>query len=693
MPLASLVRLGRPEGTGRRSRFVPSLLIAAAAALGIGVLRADGPADNIPTNVRRMPPPGVPVPPEVRASLSAGVQRLEAKIESLRGSKDPRVAGLLPDVIIFARAVRDALEFDEFFDPKEFASAGKLLEVGEERAAQLAAGKPAWPTATGLVVRGYVSELDGSVQPYGMVVPTSWRPGGAGRHRLDLWFHGRQEKMSEVNFLAERMSKPGQFTPADTFVLHPYGRYCNANKFAGEVDPLEALADVQRRYPIDDDRISVRGFSMGGASAWHFAVHQPTRWFAANPGAGFSETPDFLKVFQKEPQQPTWWERKLWRLHDGNEWAENLGQCPTIAYSGELDSQKQAADVMAKALSAKGIELVHLIGPGTKHQYHPESARQVEERMAALARRGRERVPRNLRFVTYTLRYDRCGWLRIDGMTSHWEPARVEGGLPGPNLIRLETSGVTGLSLEFGPGEAPFAAGAPVAVMIDRGRLNLPGPRSDRSWSASFHWDASGWKIGPAPVTGLVKKHQLQGPIDDAFMGPFLFVLPSGPARNPALGAWVKGESERALVQWRRQFRGRPRVKKDVEVTAEDIARFHLVLWGDPSSNGVLKSILERLPIRWTETELAVGERRFDAGHALPLLIHPNPGNPNRYVALNSGFTFREYTWLNNARQTPKLPDWAVIDVRTPPNPLHPGKVLDADFFDEAWKVKPAGPR
>jgi hypothetical protein len=67
---------------------------------------------------------------------------------------------------------------------------------------------------------------------------------------------------------------------------------------------------------------------MGGAAAWHFAVHYPDRWFAANPGAGFSETPEFLKVFQQETLQPTWWEQKLWNLYDCNHWAINLRHCP-----------------------------------------------------------------------------------------------------------------------------------------------------------------------------------------------------------------------------------------------------------------------------------------------------------------------------------------------------------------------------
>ena len=70
------------------------------------------------------------------------------------------------------------------------------------------------------------------------------------------------------------------------------------------------------------------------------------------------------------------------------------------------------------------------------------------------------------------------------------------------------------------------------------------------------------------------------------------------------------------------------------------------------------------------------------------MLVYPNPLAPDRYVVLNSGFTFREYAHLNNARQVPVLPDWAVIDLTTPAGIVWPGKVAEAGFFDEQWKLK-----
>jgi len=164
-------------------------------------------------------------------------------------------------------------------------------------------------------------------------------------------------------------------------------------------------------------------------------------------------------------------------------------------------------------------------------------------------------------------------------------------------------------------------------------------------------------------------------------------VRPTGKSMNDRCGAWVVKEQAHAIEHWRRQFRGEARVKDDTDVSDEDIAAHNLVLWGDPSSNRLLARIADRLPIRWDEHGIQVGSQTFSGDHHVPVLIYPNPLNPKRYVVLNSGFTFREYDYLNNARQVPKLPDWAVVDIDTPPSARWPGKVVAAGFFDELWEL------
>ena len=664
------------------------MLLVTALANG---LRADGPADNKPDSVRRVPKLGIEVPAAKREVLETGLKKLAAALATLEASKDQRIRDLLPDVRTYYRAVHDALAYREFFRESEIDAAVGLLDEGIERARLLRAGKAPWATKTGLLARGYRSRIDGSAQPYGLVVPDSYSFEGTGKVRLDVWFHGRGETLSEVNFLHQRTRRVGQFAPPDTIVLHPYGRYSNAFKFAGEVDVLEAIESVRARYRIDPERISVRGFSMGGAACWQFAVHYADRWFAANPGAGFSETPEFLRFFQKETLTPTWYERKLWRMYDCVDWAANLSQCPTVAYSGEIDIQKQAADIMEQALEKEGIDLVHIIGPKTAHRYHPEAAKEVERRFASIARKGRERFPRRIRFVTYTLKYDRMGWVTVDGMGTHWERARVDGRLGDDSTVELKTENVTDLTLALPSGWSRFEITRPVRVSIDGQRLEGPHPMSDRSWTTKLHRTDGAWRLGARKPAGLRKRHDLQGPIDDAFMDSFLFVRPTGKANNEAVEKWARSELDRAIVHWRRHFRGDARVKDDSEVTDADIADSNLVLWGDPKSNAILKRISDKLPITWNADGIEAGSRSFpSADHAL-ILIYPNPLNPDRYVVLNSGFTYRDFAYLNNARQVPKLPDWAVVDLRTPPDSLWPGKVVDADFFDERWELKSPG--
>lgn len=656
-----------------------------AVFLGITLLltgrhsQADGPADNVPDNVRRIPKLGVEVTEADKNELAAGLDVLAKSIAQLRESDSKPVRELLPDVLIFHRAVDQALRYREFFDPKEIASAKSLLKTGQERAEQLLKGNAPWTRQTGLVVRGYVSKIDQAVQPFGLVIPASYKFDGSQKHRLDFWFHGRGETLSEVNFLNDRSKNQGQIAPADTIVLHPYGRYCNANKLAGEIESFEALDAVKRHYRVDDDRIAVRGFSMGGAACWQFAVHYPDRWFAANPGAGFSETPDFLKVFQSETLTPTWYEQKLWRMYDCTDYAANLAHLPTVAYSGDMDKQKQAADMMAAALEREGLKLLHIIGPMTAHKIHPDSAKEIDARLAEWAVKGIDRSPVPLQFVTYTLRYNRMHWLTVDGLQEHWEQARVVV-KPAEQGLAVTTKNVTALTLR-----PPKSLPQPVqSVVLDGGAVI---PLSGGEASVSFVHDGTAWKRGEA--TGLRKRHGLQGPIDDAFLDSFIFVQPSGPCRSKEVDDWSKAEFNHAVTHWRQQMRGDAIVKRDTEITDADIVSSNLVLWGDSQANAVLAKIAERLPIRWTSERIVAGDRSFDGGHHALIAIHPNPLNPDKYVVLNSSFTYREYDYLNNARQVPKLPDWAIVDVRTPPNSRFPGKVVDADFFDERWQLKP----
>jgi hypothetical protein len=180
----------------------------------------------------------------------------------------------------------------------------------------------------------------------------------------------------------------------------------------------------------------------------------------------------------------------------------------------------------------------------------------------------------------------------------------------------------------------------------------------------------------------------LSGPIDDTFLEPFLVVIPSDKSSHPAEQEWIDFELNHFRTRWKALMRGDLRMKKDADVTAEDVRQYNMIAWGTPESNRVLAKTLNKLPIKFDGALIQLGERKYRRGKHVPAFIFPNPLNPKKYLVLNSGLTFREAHDKTNSQQNPKLPDWAIIDITQPPDASAPGKIADAGFFDEWWKVK-----
>ena len=96
---------------------------------------------------------------------------------------------------------------------------------------------------------------------------------------------------------------------------------------------------------------------------------------------------------------------------------------------------------MVKAMDQVGLDLVHIIGPGMGHKFHPDSLAEIESRLATIADRGRVKTPRTVRLTTWTLRYNRMNWVTIDEMTEHWKRAEIEAEWEWPNGVFIKVGG------------------------------------------------------------------------------------------------------------------------------------------------------------------------------------------------------------------------------------------------------------
>jgi pimeloyl-ACP methyl ester carboxylesterase len=651
-----------------------------------------------PTLAASIPPAGNDIPANDRQQLEAGVSKLGKEIDALKVSlkSKPNLLALLPDVQIYHKVVDWPLRFHELIDVKKAEAA---LARGMERAKSLREGKAPWLTAGG--VRAYVSKIDGSIQPYLLSMPRDYAAGNPPqkKYRLDFFFHGRGEKLTELAFISAKGEAPA--ATGEHFNVQPYGRYCCANKFAGEIDTLEILDQMKRDYPIDENRVVVTGFSMGGAACWHIAVHYTDLWAAASPGAGFAET----RLYQKMDASGEWnelpeYRKQLMHLYDCPDYALNLSMLPLIAYAGEIDPQQQSGDIMQKAMADLGLKLERIYGPKTAHKYEPGAKKELDKRLDAYAAKGRNIVPKEVHFETWTLRYNHMFWVRLEGLDKHWERARVDAAITSPNAIDVKTTNVASLILDIPAIASPLAPDAKVAITLNGEKLEA-ATNHDKGLHAAFAKTGDQWKLLPQDSSALSlskgalrtqdslrKRPALQGPIDDAFLDSFIIVKPTGQPLNDKVGKWCASETGHAITEWRKIFRGEPRVTSDQQLTDADIANNNLVLFGDPSSNAILKKIAGQLPIAWNAQSITLGDKTFPADHHAVVMIYPNPLNPNRYVVLNSGFTFRQADHKTNSRQIAKLPDYAIIDLTTPPDDKAPGAIPAAGFFNEAWQLR-----
>ncbi|MDC0144913.1 hypothetical protein OAK45_10360, partial [Verrucomicrobia bacterium] len=369
-------------------------------------------------------------------------------------------------------------------------------------------------------------------------------------------------------------------------------------------------------------------------------------------------------------------------LYDVPPIAANFANTTAVAYSGELDKQKQAADLMAAAFEREGMKLTHLIGPKVGHKYEPNTKLEVARHVNTAADKGASTYARKVRFTTFTLRQNRMKWISIWGLERHWKEARVEAEYVDGWGYHVKTQNITALMLE--QLATPEQSATNYVVKIDGQILKTKLKANETILLRKLN---KRWETTPKPPRNLLMKTPgLQGPIDDAFLERFLMVKPTGKPMNAAIGMWVEEEMNEAITQWHRQFRGNARVIQDKHLTRKDFSQ-NLILWGDPSSNSMIAKIAVHLPIIWTKKGIQLKDKSWPSDKFVPALIYPNPFNLRHYVVLNSGFTFSEYGHLSNSMQNAKLPDYAVLDMRVLSKERIPKGVVHAGFFGERWEL------
>ncbi|MCK5329229.1 MAG: prolyl oligopeptidase family serine peptidase, partial [Candidatus Latescibacteria bacterium] len=196
----------------------------------------------------------------------------------------------------------------------------------------------------------YLSEVDGSVQPYSLLMPPDYD--GKKPAALMIALHGAHVKECI-----------GSYKPKEGMIIaSAYGRGNTGYREIGTNDVMTVLRLVREQYNIDENRIYLAGHSMGGHGTWYLGTHYPDLWAALNPMSGYG---DYRIWNNKVPD----WQVPLYEDRSAIFFIENALHLPIFDVHGVKDNDvtvKQSQRIMAE-LEKLGYEAVYDEHPDRPH--------------------------------------------------------------------------------------------------------------------------------------------------------------------------------------------------------------------------------------------------------------------------------------------------------------------------------------
>jgi fermentation-respiration switch protein FrsA (DUF1100 family) len=503
---------------------------------------------------------------------------------------------------------------------------------------------------SGAQVAVFRSTADDSTQQYAFWLPANLEAGKKypllislhaeeSSHRLNLrQIFGILPRFGQMD--SEDLSYlPVQRDPG-YLIACPLARGSMGYQGIAEQDVYDVIADVQRRYPVDPDRIFLTGISMGGGGALWLALTRPDVWAAVaplcpSPVAGAAEL------------------------------AANASNLPIRLFHGEHDPIVPVAESRnwQRRLLAAGVPVDYLEFPGVRHNVW-EPAFRGGALFDWLGKQRRNPFPERVRLVTRSYKYAKAYWVRVDGLTPGLE-ATVDARRAGPAGVVVDTANVDGFTLTLDK---------PVSTVTVNGVALKVTPAA----GLSFEKVQGKWRAGRFLPAG--KRPGLEGPIFEAVAGRHIYVYGTlGAGNDEIAGRRAVAESAAQWSTARTRLNLVHAVKADRDVTAADRDSADLILFGTSETNSLIASAAASLP-------LALSPAAADYG----LLFIAPLGS--RYVLISSGLPW--WTGADEASRgaTGFAPRQARLLATFGDYVLFKGSLNDVvseGRFDGNWKVPP----
>ncbi|MFV1958980.1 MAG: alpha/beta hydrolase-fold protein, partial [Planctomycetota bacterium] len=531
--------------------------------------------------------------------------------------------------------------------------------------------------------RTFVSEIDGSVQSYGVRPPQGPLPEG-GRMRLVLTLHGASvDALGQVRAYAP---KP------DFWIIAPTNRrpYGFDWQDWGRLDAYEVLADALTFTGVDRRDVHLTGHSMGGHGAWHLAANDPDGFASVAPSAAWISFATYTNRTPNGPLSALW--KAADRASDTAALRLNLAQLPIRQLHGTADDNVPVAEAQAMEKLLKDIDPRYAVDyvEGAGHWWDRDKKRPGIDcvdwpAFFELFRQNRiPRWPDRLDFVSVDPSIDaQHYWIRVDQPLRYGEPMRVQARhVASANRVRVRTKNVRHLEI------ALPKRWAIKTVLVDD--LEIPWSGADEI--LGLDRSATSWHLATASIPSAWKSAKRSGPFKRVFDRRFVLVY----------GTAGKGEEGRALYErarfdaqrWRYVANGFAEFVPD-RIFIADPSRYanrNIVLYGNADSNAAwAKAVPTHCPIQLGRGRVQVGRQRFTANDLGAFVVYPRRGEAKTLVGAvgDTGLVGQRITILSRYFSSGVgYPDYVIFG----PDVLSRGDagVKVAGFFDARWDlVKP----
>ncbi|MFZ4627979.1 MAG: alpha/beta fold hydrolase [Blastocatellia bacterium] len=225
-----------------------------------------------------------PIPIRVAKGLRQRAEVAKSRLQAVEAKLSPAGRSILPTI---EYAVSMIEQLDAGGLSVERADPAGAIARAEEMLAELTANRDPLAKRSGDLHLAYRSEVDQSLQPYRLYIPTTYPRSTDRQWPLVVALHGMG---SDENTFFDGYQKGEIKRVAEArgfFVVSPKGRGPTSMYLgSAERDVLDVIEEVERRYAIDGRRIYLMGHSMGGYGTWSIAANHPQRFAALAPIAG-----------------------------------------------------------------------------------------------------------------------------------------------------------------------------------------------------------------------------------------------------------------------------------------------------------------------------------------------------------------------------------------------------------------------